>query len=116
MKIRSRLLQFPLFVVLTLGLVACGGGPAKQQAENPPRSISFTDADVEALYKNNCLSCHGEELRGRMGPNLQQVGAKLSLDEIRDIIREGKRGMPPFQKKLDEQQIESLAKWLAGLT
>lgn len=115
MKFGCRALQIPLFIALAVGLSACGGGSGKQ-AESSPRSISFTNADVEALYKNNCLSCHGEELRGRMGPNLQQVGAKLAEDEIHDIIRDGKRGMPRFGKKLDEQQIESLAKWLAGLT
>ncbi|MHA6482998.1 c-type cytochrome [Paenibacillus sp. strain BS8-2] len=71
-----------------------------------------------ALYQSRCLSCHGSELQGRVGneTNLQQVGARLSAEDIAAQIRDGSEDglMPAFGDQLTEEQITGLSDWLAG--
>jgi cytochrome c551 len=73
-------------------------------------------ADAEAIYKQNCVSCHGTDLKGVMGgkTNLTQVGARLSRDEIAQTINNGRSsGMPAFQNRLSEEEVAALADWLS---
>lgn len=88
-----------------------------QENSNPSESISANPTPVAfealTLFKQNCMSCHGAELEGKMiGPNLQKVGARLSKEKIIDQITKGDT-MPPFKDKLNKQEIETLANWLA---
>ncbi|PYI50742.1 cytochrome c-551 [Paenibacillus flagellatus] len=73
-------------------------------------------ADAEKLYKKSCVSCHGDQLEGRIGPstNLTKVGGKLSRDQIATQIANGGNGMPGFKGKLNEAEIGSLSDWLAA--
>lgn len=100
--------------VLLLALAACGGtgGGAKQEGAG----LSDAPAAVASVYKANCVSCHGTELQGRMGPvtNLQQVGARLAAVDIVKQIEEGEGSMPPFKERLSAEEINGLAEWLAG--
>lgn len=89
----------------------CGGG-----------GVSKTDAlqdapsEVAALYKAECLSCHGNDLQGRVGPNtnLEKVGSRMSVDEIAAQIEQGEGVMPAFADQLTKEQIQGLADWLSG--
>ena len=72
--------------------------------------------DAEAIYKQNCVSCHGTDPKGVMGgkTNLTQVGARLSRDEIAQTINNGRSsGMPAFQNRLSEEEVAALADWLS---
>lgn len=68
--------------------------------------------DAEAIFQKTCASCHGSDLSGGLGPDLQQVGSKYSEDEIKEIIAKGfpDSGMPPGLAQGAE--AEALAKWL----
>lgn len=99
-------------------LSACGGGGSTNSNQPKLLDIAATEhPDAAAVYRSKCMSCHGNDLQGRSGPNLQQVGSKYEAAEIKDIIANGKtnRGMPAFGKSLDEAQIEQLTVWLSGL-
>lgn len=74
---------------------------------------AFTQA-ADLFVKSKCISCHGTDLRGRVGEatNLQKVGARRTIDEIASQIRHGGNGMPGYGSKLDDAQIQALADWL----
>ncbi len=72
------------------------------------------DAEAaEASYQQTCSSCHGGNLEGANGPALDNIGARLSQDEILDAIVNGRAGMPPGLLQGDE--AENVAAWLADM-
>lgn len=99
-----------------IALAACGGGQGSHQHSNAGSSASAGETDAAALYKKHCLSCHAADLSGKVGPNLQKAGAKLTREQLADKIRNGGGGMPAFKNALDEQAIQSLAEWLGSKT
>lgn len=76
--------------------------------------VKSEHANVESIYRQSCYSCHGADLKGNMGPNLQKVGSKLSEEQIRGIIEDGKGRMPGFKSRLSDNEIEELVVWLAA--
>lgn len=69
-------------------------------------------ASPEEIYQQNCASCHGGNLEGGAAPALDKVGSKYSVEEIADIIQNGKgTGMPGGLVTGEAQQL--LAEWLA---
>ncbi|MEC0142334.1 c-type cytochrome [Paenibacillus alginolyticus] len=95
-------------IVLALGLSACGN----KQNETQPAAVKV---DVPKIYQNFCISCHGNQLQGGQGPNIQKIGERLDEAEIIKRIQKGGGGMPPFQVALKEEELKALASWLAGL-
>jgi mono/diheme cytochrome c family protein len=53
-------------------------------------------------------------MEGGAGPNLQKVGARLSVDQISATITNGRGGMPPFKGTLKDNEIHALSEWLAA--
>jgi len=97
----------PILTLAIVGLLtACGAEKSAEVTANTERSIP-------AVYKQRCLSCHGDQLEGRVGPNLQAVGSRLTEEEIAGIISDGKGGMPAFGKRLSEEELASISAWLA---
>lgn len=72
------------------------------------------DFDPESFAQGQCISCHGGDLTGSMGPNLH--GLSLSKDELHDIIKNGKGDMmPAFGGKASDEQIDELAEYILSL-
>ncbi|MFS0750812.1 c-type cytochrome [Oceanobacillus sp. 1P07AA] len=90
-----------LGVVLTLG--ACGNADNDTATENLDPG--------EEVYRNNCASCHANDLSGSGGPSLVGVGSKYTQDEIAEIVTKGKGSMPPMN--VEGQNLEELTNWLS---
>ncbi|MCS7464668.1 cytochrome c [Paenibacillus doosanensis] len=114
-------------VLLLAGAIAGCGGAAKQSGEpfgGAGKNASSAQGDqlasapeqAQALYKQNCMSCHGNNLEGKVGPdsNLQKIGAKLTKEQITSQILNGGGGMPALSSKVKPEEAEVLAEWLAG--
>lgn len=66
------------------------------------------------LYNNNCITCHGPELKGNPAsgfPSLVNIKGKLGRKEISRIISKGKGMMPGFSK-LTELQKQNIVDFL----
>jgi mono/diheme cytochrome c family protein len=80
-----------------------------------------------ALFQANCARCHsaggdsaGGGRRGGRGPNLSRVGAKRTADWLLDHMRNPtvhnpNSKMPSFEGKISEDDLRSLAEYLASL-
>jgi cytochrome c len=69
--------------------------------------------------QDGCLSCHAKKFK-KVGPSFSEIAKKMDKKKIVNSIRNGSRGrwkesnnipMPSF-KKLSEQDINILAKWI----
>ena len=72
---------------------------------NPFTNLKAIEEEAEALYKQNCASCHGEKREGTLGPALK--GSAKPDAELFKIIAQGAeaKGMPGFSASLGEQKI-----------
>ncbi|MFJ7954601.1 cytochrome c551 [Lysinibacillus sp. NPDC096418] len=87
-------------------LAACGGGDDKEKADQGAKA-----PDGEAIAMKSCIMCHGGELQGQANaPAINDVGSRLSEEEILDVIENGKGKMPPSLKGEDAKAV---AAWLA---
>jgi quinoprotein glucose dehydrogenase len=65
-----------------------------------------------AVYEQTCQVCHGPELKGDRGPALDTVVSRLGVDATRNIIHNGRGGMPAFSS-LPAQSMSQLMAFLA---
>ena len=66
------------------------------------------------LYLQNCVSCHGPQGQGQIGPTLHKLGdpdAKIA----RNIANGFPPQMPPYKNKLSSAQINTLVAYVQSL-
>lgn len=97
----------PLLLGTTLVLGACGGGGDSGNNDGN----NETADPAEDVYQQSCAACHGADLEGANGPELDDVGSKYSADEIEDIIVNGTGDMPP--QNVEGDDLDALVEWLA---
>ncbi|KIL46542.1 hypothetical protein KP77_26690 [Jeotgalibacillus alimentarius] len=96
-------------LVSSMMLAACGGG----EEEAADTGSSAGEMDPETIFIGNCAGCHGDNLEGASGPNLEEVGSRLSQDEILQVIQEGQGRMPG--NLIEGEEAEVVAEWLSGM-
>lgn len=96
-------------------LAACGGEEAKDDNNKDTATDTATETKDpgEEIVMKSCVSCHGNELQGSVGPALNDVGSRRTEAEILDIINNGTpNGMP--KGLITGADAEAAAKWLAA--
>jgi cytochrome c6 len=87
-------------------------------------TASFASAqNAETLYKSKCAACHGPDGTGSttMGKKLAARDfhspevTKMTDAELFDITKKGKNKMPAYDKKLTDDQIKDLIKYVRSL-
>ncbi|MYL55154.1 c-type cytochrome [Pontibacillus yanchengensis] len=91
-----------------------GGSEGESEGNSGDTASINTEAAGYEIFKQNCASCHGQELGGGAGPNL--VNSKLSQDEIKQIVTNGKGSMPAVMKGKPEGDINKLTEFVANPT
>lgn len=87
---------------------------AQQGKITPQVTIDKNSAGYKIYSKQSCIQCHGKNLEGGVGPALTTT--KKTAKEIMVIARKGYGGkMPPNQFKGSDQQLKTLANFIAGL-
>ncbi|GER65990.1 cytochrome c-551 [Weizmannia acidilactici] len=95
-------------LLLAIGLSACGNGSSSQGGGS---NNTVSGGDAEKLVDQKCSACHGNNLEGDVGPNLQHIGSKLSEKQILHVIENGKGDMPAGLLKGSD--AKKVAKWLS---
>jgi cytochrome c551 len=103
---KKKLLALLMGTFLLMGLAACGGASDTSKEKNDQKVT-----DAEKIVSQKCFSCHGDNLKGAMGPNLQKIGSKYSKDEILGILKNGKGSMPP--NVISGSDADKVATWLS---
>ena len=99
-------------VFLLIALAACGGGGSqipKTQVSDPGQMIfnGYTKPEVK------CFECHNGNGSGtKYGPALSTRVPKLTDEQLKTTILEGKDEMPSFKGKLTDGEVQQLIAWL----
>lgn len=70
------------------------------------------------LYNSMCVSCHGENAKGGVGPSLalsKYKYGKSRLDIVKSISEGRPGGMPAYKSQLNDEQVESLVEFVLSL-
>jgi quinoprotein glucose dehydrogenase len=96
-------------------LASNAGGliPSRPPRTGPAPGPALTPARLgRGVYEQNCQACHGPELKGDRGPEIDTVVSKLGADATRDVIVKGRGTMPAFAS-LSAQSLSDLMAFLA---
>ncbi len=123
---KKALLACVFGAALVLG--ACGGGNKTATNETTTKTTETTDntannatttekttettkVDAQAVTQQKCISCHGNDLKGSVGPDLTHIGSTLSEDQIKGVLEKGKGNMPAGL--VSGAELDAVAKWLS---
>ena len=112
--------QTPVVIAYRLGATgeAQTGGTTGETTTGEPTTGETTGGDEQALGREvfvaNCGSCHvlaDAETSGSVGPNLDQLAPDAAT--VEQQVRNGGGGMPAFEGRLSDEQIEAVAAYVA---
>ncbi|MFS0861587.1 cytochrome c550 [Fredinandcohnia sp. 179-A 10B2 NHS] len=115
---KNPLIPFALIAVFGIGLMFLLGfvglGNMDEMANAGEEQPETAAASPEEIFQGKCSACHGADLSGSgAAPALTGVGGRLSVEEIQDVITNGRgTGMPPGLVQ-DPVQVQELATWLS---
>ena len=95
-------------------------GPQVIGAEKPPptkQAVAATAASGKDVFTSTCGGCHtlaDAGTSGTTGPNLDD--AAPDEEEVAEQVREGGGGMPAFEGRLSDAEIEEVAAYVADAT
>ncbi|WP_409301728.1 cytochrome c550 [Peribacillus sp. SCS-155] len=118
---KNPIVPFIVIMVFGIGLMFMlsfkGIGDAKEHAEEKngggEKKTEQTASKPEDIYKSTCISCHGDQYQGGMGPKLKGIGSKLSEEQIKETIQNGKGAMPP--QPVEGKALDAMAKFIHDL-
>lgn len=95
-------------VCLALVMTACGGGGSSPP---PPIDEAYPEAQLQLgaeVYDGTCSVCHGRNGEGGIGPSVALVADRLTIDEVRTQVHDGKGAMPAFSGTLTDEEIDAV--------
>lgn len=92
---------------------ADGEEGTEQGTEGTEEDSANTDEfDAEAVAQQKCISCHGDNLTGGMGPALN---SSLDADEVHDAIKNGVEGTAMPAGLVPDENIDEMADYILSL-
>jgi mono/diheme cytochrome c family protein len=86
------------------------GGGGDEETTTTEGDDGGGEADGAAIFAQRCASCHGDDGGGGSGPNLQDND---NADGVADVVTNGRGGMPSFEGRLSEEEIQAVATFVA---
>ena len=112
-----------LWLAPVVMVVAAGACSRNNMDYGPMFASAETRGSV--VYERNCSQCHDAENLPllKQPPKLKKLfqkktlpsGAPATDEQVRKTILEGRATMPPFERVLDQKQINDLLKYLHTL-
>lgn len=92
-------------------LLLCGCSPlARELVADSPGGLlyqGYTKPDVD------CYRCHGGKATGSWrAPPLKTPTLEMSDEQLHTTIKDGDGGMPAFQTKMTDEEIDQIIAWL----
>ena len=107
-----------MLLVLVVVIAGCGGdGDSRSAVNAQPSDLPDGEARGATIVSGaGCLVCHriGDAGAEGPGPELTGVGARLSRDEIREVLIAGRAPMPSY-KGMPAGDLTALVDYLAAL-
>lgn len=120
---RNPIIPFLLIAVFGLGLIfflSLEGLDNSKEMAKEEKGGEQTGGDEaagafepEGFYKQTCAGCHGGNFEGGAGPALKGIGDKLSKDEIKEVLLNGKGAMPPGL--VPAENADAMADWVSKI-
>ena len=110
---------FKIFFIVFLVFLIClsiffVNHPANNKYINETLELNGSAEEGDALFKINCVGCHGITARGLVGPDLHSITQRLNDKEIIKQVTEGLTPpMPSFE--IDPVNMSNLLKYLHSL-
>jgi mono/diheme cytochrome c family protein len=117
---QKRLMAALVGLACVFGVYLISSGlPDKEETAKEGTKFTVPERAIDApaseqLYKNMCISCHGDQLQGGVGPELAHIGNSMTKEQIYKKISGGGGGMPAFEDRLTEDQLITITTWLSS--
>lgn len=120
LKNKKLLLTLLMLFVIAVVATACGSdnnnadnGNNVENNDNGNNNGGETTASGEDVYKDECLSCHGDEGEGASGPKLQGDDFASDVDSVVEQVEEGGGDMPSFKDQLSDDEIQAVSEYVS---
>ncbi|WP_040228825.1 cytochrome c550 [Bhargavaea cecembensis] len=87
------------------------GGDGGAASEGDGGEADSGDFDPQAFAEGKCVSCHGQNFEGSIGPNLHEISD--DKDTVKDVLKNGKGTMPGGL--VPEENLDAMADWVVSL-
>ena len=64
------------------------------------------------LFIDNCVVCHGEDGKRQLANASDLSISKLQKKELKEIISNGRKSMPPYKSVFDEDELNLLVEYI----
>ena len=112
-------------ITTALALASTFGCDIERRKSDAELGLNAQQAAGRRVYDADCDRCHEPySTRGKKGPGLKGLfqhkylalsGLPANDERVADIVRLGRKEMPGYSQKLDEQQIQDLLAYLHTL-
>jgi len=112
---KRKIIGVIMIVMLAFAMVACSSKSKDTSDKTNNKTTTTANAgDAQKLFDAKCSQCHGKDLAGNVGPNLQKIGSKYSKDEILNIIKNGKNNGAMPAGLYSGKDADTIATWLSN--
>lgn len=87
-------------------------GPDEEEAATE-ENANTGEFDAEAVAQQKCVSCHGDNLSGGMGPALN--GQAFPAEEMHDAIKDGVPGTAMPAGLVPDENIDEMVEYILSL-
>jgi mono/diheme cytochrome c family protein len=83
-----------------------------QQHGNTNTETLSKEESSKKLFIDNCVVCHGEDGKRQMANASDLSISKLQKKELKEVISNGRKSMPPYKSVFNDEELELLLEYI----